>query len=292
MLREFEDYMRLELNRSRLTVEAYSRDISQFAAWLGGETFDPASATTADIRAWLGSMAREDSPVTLRRKAQSLRAFYRWLLRRGSITFNPAADIILAKAPKRLPEFVKEQEIEAIVKNGDISDFRSHRAHIAILMLYSTGLRQEELRTLTDADIDFSLREAKVTGKRSKQRVVPLPPELLDEIAEWQKVRDARYPSLPAPRPLLAGTNGAISKKTLYDIVRNALSGSSAMRKSPHVLRHTFATSMLNDGASLDAVKEFLGHSSLATTQIYTHLSFNELKKSYAASHPRAKTEC
>lgn len=135
MLREFEDYMRLELNRSRLTVEAYSRDISQFAAWLGGETFDPASATTADIRAWLGSMAREDSPVTLRRKAQSLRAFYRWLLRRGSITFNPAADIILAKAPKRLPEFVKEQEIEAIVKNGDISDFRSHRAHIAILML-------------------------------------------------------------------------------------------------------------------------------------------------------------
>ncbi len=305
MLREFENYLRLELNRSRHTVEAYSRDITRFVQWLSSPAKEtppavsgsverampaaPLSVTTADIRAWLGSLAPGESPLTLRRKAQSLRAYYRWLLKKGVISNNPAADLILAKAPKRLPEFVKEQEIEEIVGTYDPADFRSHRAHIVMLMLYSTGLRQEELRTLTDADIDFSLQEAKVTGKRAKQRVVPLPPQLLEEIARWQHARDARYPDLPSPRPLVCGPNGAISKKALYDIVKEALSSSSAMKKSPHVLRHTFATSMLNNGAALDSVKEFLGHSSLSTTQIYTHLSFNELKKSYSAAHPRAR---
>ena len=149
-------------------------------------------------------------------------------------------------------------------------------------------MRQEELRTLTDADIDFSLGEAKVTGKRAKQRVVPLPTELLGEIARWQKARDSRYPDLGSPKPLICGRNGLISKKTLYNIVNSSLASSSAMKKSPHVLRHTFATSMLNGGAALDSVKEFLGHSSLSTTQIYTHLSFNELKKAYNSAHPRA----
>lgn len=288
MFREFENYLLLELNRSRHTVEAYSRDLTQFAQWLSGGV---ENATTADIRAWLGSLAPGESPLTLRRKAQSLRAYYRWLLKRGEISHNPAADLILAKAPKRLPEFVKEQEIEEIVNSYDHSDFTSHRAHIVMLILYSTGLRQEELRTLTDADIDFSLREAKVTGKRAKQRVVPLPPELLEEIACWQKARDAKYPDLESPKPLICGRSGAISKKALYNIVNSSLASTSAMKKSPHVLRHTFATSMLNGGAALDSVKEFLGHSSLSTTQIYTHLSFNELKKSYSAAHPRAKRE-
>lgn len=287
MLREFENYLRLELNRSPHTVEAYSRDLTQFAQWLTGSVDN---ATTADIRAWLGSQARKDSAHTLRRKAQSLRAYYRWLLKRGGITHNPAADLTLAKAPKRLPEFVKEQEIEEIVNSYDHSDFSSHRAHIVMLILYSTGLRQEELRTLTDADIDFSLREAKVTGKRSKQRVVPLPSELLEEIACWQRARDAKYPDLESPKPLICGRNGAISKKALYNIVNSSLASTSAIKKSPHVLRHTFATSMLNGGAALDSVKEFLGHSSLSTTQIYTHLTFNELKKSYSAAHPRAKS--
>ncbi len=287
-----------ELNCSRHTVEAYCRDISQFIVWLGiskdktgqgtDTDFDPNTITTNDIRAWLGSLAKEDSALTLRRKAQSLRAFFRWLLQRGDISLNPATDLTLAKAPQRLPEFVKEQEIEEVIANFDISNFREHRARIILLMLYSTGLRQEELRTLTDADISFSLREAKVTGKRSKQRIVPLPSELLEEIATWQRARDIRYPSLSSPKPLIAGKSGAISKKTLYDIVKNALATTSAIRKSPHVLRHTFATAMLNDGASLDSVKEFLGHSSLSTTQIYTHLSFNELKKSYTAAHPRS----
>jgi len=289
LIKQFGDYMRLELNRSRHTVEAYTRDMSQFAGWLGG--LDVSSVTTTDMRAWLSSLAGKDSPITLRRKTQSLRAFFHWLLKRGIVRHNPAADITLAKAPKRLPEFVKEQEIEEIVSSYNPADFRQLRAHIVMLTLYSTGLRQEELRTLTDADISFSLREAKVTGKRSKQRVVPLPVPLLEEISRWQKVRDMHYPSLPDPKPLIAGPNGAISKRTLYNIVRSSLASSSAMRKSPHILRHTFATSMLNNGAALDSVKEFLGHASLSTTQIYTHLSFNELKRSYVAAHPRSNKD-
>lgn len=288
MIERFEEYMRLELNRSRHTIEAYLRDIRQFAEWLGGgDSFDASSVTTADIRAWLSSLASSDSPLTLRRKAQSLRAYFHWLLKIGAVTHNPAADVTLAKAPKRLPEFVKEQEMEDLLQQPDTHDFRHHRAYIIMLMLYSTGIRQDELIKLTDADIDFSLREAKVTGKRSKQRVVPLPTELMQEIARWQKLRDERYPDLESPKPLIAGANGAISKSSLYKIVKEQLSATSSGKKSPHVLRHTFATAMLNNGASLDSVREFLGHSSLSTTQIYTHLSFNELKKSYTA-HPRS----
>lgn len=291
-MRDFADYMLYELRRSRHTVEAYCRDIGQFRDWVctDGAEFRVADVTTADLRAWLGSLARHDSPLTLRRKAQSLRAYFRWLLARGEVSHNPAADLVLAKAPSRLPEFVKEREIEEIVGNYNASDFKECRTHIVMLMLYSTGLRQEELRTLTDADIDFSLREMKVTGKRNKQRIIPLPQPLLSEIAAWQQMRDAHYPSLPDPKPMIAGASGAVSKRTLYGIVHNALSASSALRKSPHVLRHTFATTMLNDGAALDSVKEFLGHSSLSTTQIYTHLSFNELKKSYSTAHPRARS--
>lgn len=293
MIERFSEYLRLELNRSPHTIEAYRRDILQFAAWLGADSaasFRPDTASTADMRAWLASIARSESPLTLRRKAQSLRAFYHWLLKRGAVSHNPAADLTLAKAPKRLPEFVKEQEIEDLVTVPRPTDFRSHRAYIILLILYSTGIRQDELLKLTDADVDFSLKEAKVTGKRSKQRVIPLPTALIDEIKAWQTVRDTEYPELADPKPLIAGPAGHLSKSALYKIVREQLSGTSSAKKSPHVLRHTFATTMLNNGASLDSVKEFLGHSSLSTTQIYTHLSFNELKKSYTKAHPRAKS--
>lgn len=290
----FIEYLSLELNRSKHTVEAYGRDITQFADWITtseADEFEPCSVTTSDLRAWLGELARASSPLTLRRKAQSIRAFFRWMLRIGEIRSNPAADLILAKAPKRLPEFVRETEIENIITK-EADDFSKKRSRFILLMLYSTGLRQEELRTITDDDIDFSLREVKVTGKRSKQRIIPLPDPLLAKIKEWQQLRDSRYPdTIPhrKQKPLIAGPHGFLSKKTLYDIVHSALGESSTSRKSPHVLRHTFATTMLNNGADLDSVREFLGHSSLATTQIYTHLSFAELKRTYRQAHPRSE---
>lgn len=293
LLKDFANYLQLELNRSPHTVEAYLRDIRMFASWIAGspEEFDPVTVTTGDIRAWLGEQGETDTPRTIRRKTQSLRALYQWLMRRNLINSNPAAAIVLAKTSAHLPEFVIESEIEDAIRNYHPESFRECRTHIVLLLFYTLGLRQEELRTLTDDNVDMSLMEIKVTGKRNKQRILPIPEALAAEIRHWQQIRDAHLPDLPTPRPLIAGTSGFISKATLYNIVNKGLTTISAHKKSPHVLRHTFATSMLNHGASLDSVKEFLGHTSLSTTQIYTHLSFAELRDAYNASHPRSRDE-
>ncbi len=290
---KFDQYLRLELNRSLNTTEAYRRDLTEFASWITNnriDTFNPIDVTTSDMRAWLASSASKLSHLTLRRKAQSLRAFYRWLHLCGKINTNPAADLQLAKAPKHLPTFIKETEIEELLNElQSRQDFASIRARMILLLLYSTGIRQEELRTLTDYDIDYSLGEMRVTGKRNKQRVIPLPIELMNEIQEWQSTRDAHNQSSSEIKALFPGEHGFISRATLYRIVNLGLASTSSSKKSPHVLRHTFATAMLNNGAALDSVKEFLGHTSLSTTQIYTHLSFAELNRTYRAAHPRAK---
>lgn len=291
---DFLAYLESEQRGSSHTVEAYGRDLGQFAEWLCGPDisgFDAASVRLGDVRAWIGSLADEGRAVTtLRRKAQSLRAFFKWGMRRGLFDANPAADLVLAKKRKPLPNFIKEAELEDILEErGD--GFAAERSHIVISMLYSLGLRQAELLALDDDDIDFAAGEIRVTGKRAKQRVVPMPGELAEEIRRWQQVRDARYPGSDRSRPLLKGPHGRISKEKLYNIVRESLAPASAGRKSPHTLRHSFATAMVNHGADLDAVREMLGHASLATTQIYTHLSFNELLTSYKGAHPRTKAD-
>lgn len=296
---EFISYLSYELNRSANTVEAYLRDIRQFEEWVTAkkpENFDPTSVTTSDIRAWLGSIAGKESPTTLRRKTQSLRAFFRWMLKRGTIRNNPAADVILAKKGKHLPEFVRESEMESLMEKSNdpesaSSDLKSFRNHLILSILYSTGIRQAELLGLKDSDISFSAGEAKVTGKRNKQRIIPLPEPLLKEIRQWQEMRNDHYPHLPRPVPLFPGERGTLSKMQLYRIVHDALEATSSAKRSPHVLRHTFATSMLNHGANLDTVKEMLGHASLTTTEIYTHLTFEQLKKNYDNAHPRSTTK-
>lgn len=297
-LDEFVIYLRHELNRSRHTVEAYRRDILQFAVWLGSSEspeIDFPSVTTADIRAWLSELALAETSSSIRRKTQSLRAFFRWMVKSGEIHRNPAAGMLLAKKARPLPEFVDETEMEHLLEakpeNAPLTDheiYLSARNHLIVNLLYSTGMRQAELLGLTDADIDVSAGEAKVTGKRDKQRIIPLPGPLIEEIRAWQDMRDRRHPDLPEPRPIITGADGALGKMQLYRVVRQALADTNSPVKSPHVLRHSFATAMLNDGANLDVVKEMLGHSSLATTEIYTHLSFEQLKKNYAGAHPRS----
>ena len=297
MIEKFRSYLSNELNRSPLTIEAYLRDINQFSVWISGDLksdFHPQSVTTSDIRAWLGELAEKENAVTLRRKTQSLRAFFRWLVRQGLMTSNPAADVTLAKKKKLLPEFIRETEMEKLLDTPPANDYTSIRDHLILTILYSTGIRQAELLGLKDSDISFSSAEAKVTGKRNKQRIVPLPPALITQIREWQKIRNERFPDLPVPSSLFPGTKGSLSKMQLYRIVNKGLSTTSSAAKSPHVLRHTFATSMLNHGANLDTVKEMLGHASLSTTEIYTHLTFEQLKKNYVSAHPRSRqsTQC
>lgn len=287
---DFLSWLEVERRGSAHTVEAYGRDLRQFSDWLcaDGSPFDAGSVTVSDVRTWMGALASEGlKAVTLRRKVQSVRAFYNWAMKTGRLERNPAADVTLPKKRRKLPDIIREKDMEEVL-DAEPSGFRAQRAHLVLSMLYSLGLRQAELLGLDDDDIDLRAGELKVTGKRAKQRVLPVPPQLCDEIARWQEARDARFPDSPRPHPLLAGPHGRISKQALYETVRHALAGVPTGRRSPHTLRHTFATAMVGHGADLDAVREMLGHASLATTQIYTHLSISELMAGYSHAHPRA----
>lgn len=293
MLSDFLQYLELELNRSHLTVVAYGRDLTEMARFLGkdSELSDAADITTADLRGWIASMAREGlSPRSLRRKTQAARAFFRWIQKNGAISINPAAEVQLAKIGRKLPEFVRAHEMEEILDNpingGDPA--LNIRNKLIINILYSCGIRRDELVKITDADVDFHQKEIRVHGKRDKTRVIPVADQLLAEIKEWQVVRDSLY-SFPSPAPLICSKRGKLSGRAIYEIVHNLLLSSGATHKSPHSLRHTFATSLLNNGAEINSVKELLGHASLQSTQIYTHLSFSDLRKAYDGAHPRSK---
>lgn len=292
----FVSYMRYELNRSPLTVDAYQRDLRQFFDFLASDDTRDIylqTVTAADIRAWLGKLGRNGATAaSLRRKTQSLRAFFHFLCKREIIKANPASEIILAKLPKPLPHFIREQEMESLLDN-DINDINGnadpHRQleHLLLHLLYATGIRRAEAISLTDADISLTRREIRVFGKRRKERVIPIADQLVDEIRRWQQARDAAWPDLVKPAPLLTIGHDRISEATVGRIISRALAATTTDRKSPHTLRHTFATAMLNGGADLDSVRQMLGHASGATTQIYTHLTIGDLKREYSMSHPR-----
>lgn len=293
MISNFLKYLELELNRSKLTADAYGRDLREFAEFLGKDEDmpDADTITTTDVRAWLADMARHGlSPRSLRRKTQAARAFFRWIQKQGFISNNPASEVQLAKIGRKLPEFVRPQEMEELLDNpvlgGDPA--LNIRNKLIIDILYSCGIRRDELSKITDADIDFHQKEIRVHGKRDKTRIIPVADQLLNEIKEWQTVRDSLY-SLPSPAPLICSKRGKLTGRTIYDIVHKLLLGTGATHKSPHSLRHTFATSLLNNGAEINSVKELLGHSSLQSTQIYTHLTFSDIRKAYDEAHPRSK---
>lgn len=301
LIGRFEEYLLYELNRSRLTAEAYLCDLSQFSRFLAGlhKSTDAdsslANASTNEIRNWLGSLAAGgDQPRTVRRKTQSLRTFYRFLLKRKLAKANPATDIILAKTDRPLPQFVREDEMERILeKPQEPEGFLATRDRLIITLLYTTGMRRAEIISLRDTDVDLGAMQLKVTGKRNKQRMMPFGEDTAAELAAYLSSRDSEPEEATGPgrvAGLLFTHHGRpMTAKRLTDIVKEGLSGTSVAKKSPHVLRHTFATTLLNHGAEINSVKELLGHSSIATTQIYTHLSFAELRKNYTTAHPREK---
>ncbi len=232
MLKNFIEYIELELNRSHLTSEAYERDLKEMAAFLGkdDDLSDPADISTADIRAWIASMSREGlSPRSLRRKTQAARAFFRWLQKQGAIPKNPATEVQLAKIGRKLPEFVREQEMEEILDNpingGDPA--LNMRNKLIVNILYSCGIRRDELAKITDADIDFHQKEIRVHGKRDKTRIIPVADELLAEIKEWQTVRDGLY-SFTTPAPLICSKRGKLTGRAIYDIVHKILMSTGA----------------------------------------------------------------
>lgn len=294
MGKEIDNYLqfiRLEKNLSPHTVVAYRCDLEQWEQFLTGgkEALDVKSVTTGDIRAWMLHLNKQgDSARTMRRKVQAVRSFYKWLMKQGMASDSPAAAVELARIPKRLPQLVRTSSMNELLNQEiDETDFVQVRNRLIVMMLYETGMRRAELLDLLDRNVDTASGELKVHGKRDKDRIIPFGTELAQAIDSYRLLRDE----------LVRGCEHFFVKEDgcplypmlVYRIVHRALQEVGVTSKrSPHVLRHSFATAMLNDGAAINSVKELLGHESLATTQIYTHVTFSELKNNYKLAHPRA----
>ena len=288
----FLDYLRYERNYSEKTVLAYGEDISQLREFAQEEIgdFNPAEVTPELIREWIVSlMDKGYASTSVNRKLSSLRSFYKFLLKKKVVLVDPLRKITGPKNKKPLPSFLKENEMNRLLDDTDFGEgFEGCRDHLIIEMLYATGIRLSELIGLDDKDVDFSASLLKVTGKRNKQRLIPFGDELKEGMLEYVNVRNEQV--LESGGAFFVRKNGErLYKNLVYNLVKRNLSKVVTLKKrSPHVLRHTFATTMLNNEAELGAVKELLGHSSLATTEIYTHTTFEELKKVYKQAHPRA----
>lgn len=288
----FLDYLRYERNYSEKTVLAYGEDISQLREFAqeGNGDFDPAEVTPELIREWIVSlMDKGYTSTSVNRKLSSLRSFYKFLLKKRVVLVDPLRKITGPKNKKPLPSFLKENEMNKLLDDTDFGEgFEGCRDHLIIEMFYATGMRLSELIGLDDKDIDFSASLLKVTGKRNKQRLIPFGDELKESMLGYVNVRNGQVSE--SGGAFFVRKNGErLYKNLVYNLVKRNLSKVVTLKKrSPHVLRHTFATMMLNNEAELGAVKELLGHSSLATTEIYTHTTFEELKKVYKQAHPRA----
>jgi integrase/recombinase XerC len=289
----FLQYLKIEKRYSPLTVRSYLNDLEQFNNHLRlqdlpGKCEDIVSH---DVRSWIVSLIQDGySPVSIHRKISSLRVFYRYLRKEGLVTNDPLEKVVLPKMKKRLPVFVEESSLDKLLDNHDFGeDFDGIRNRTIIEMLYLTGIRRAELTGLRDIDVDISGASVKVTGKRNKQRIIPLLKKFTERLEEYIKVRNDKFPGQKAEWFFVGNKGNKLYDKFVYNTVRKYLSMVTTIEKrSPHVLRHTFATHMLNNGADLNSIKEFLGHANLSATQIYTHNSFEKLKRIYKQAHPRA----
>lgn len=296
LINDYITYLRCERQMSPHTVVSYSSDLQQwvdFATNGHPQDFNPFDATTNDIRQWIAHLSMSGvSARSIHRKASSLNSFYKYLIKRKLTQTNPAAALVLAKLSKKLPSVIPQEQTNALLdKPIDRDDFTQVRDHLIINMLYQTGIRASELLGLLDAQVSLSSASIKVLGKRNKERIIPIGEALMEEIILYRKLRDKACVKTNGNIIcfFVKSTGVGLEYGTLYRIVHDALQGNvTSDRKSPHVLRHSFATDMLNNGADLNSVKSLLGHQSLETTQIYTHISFSELKHNYELAHPRA----
>ena len=295
LIDDFLNYLRYERNYSNYTIGAYSKDLDQFQRYVREHregVFDPGEIDSDFVRSWIVSLMDEKlSPVSVNRKLSSLKSFFKFLMKRGIVSANPLRLVTGPKTKKPLPTFVKEKDMEELLDgDGFDEDFEGVRDRLILEMLYDTGVRRSELVGLQDTDIDYDAMLIRVTGKRNKQRLIPFAERLKNLMLAYTEVRNREVDA--GCGWFFVRKNGEqLSTGILYTIVKKRLSDIPTLAKcSPHVLRHSFATSMLNNGAELNAVKELLGHSSLASTSIYTHTTFEELKKVYHA-HPRAQKE-
>lgn len=293
MIESFLQYLQYEKSYSSHTVSSYHTDLLQLQQFLAnnGHEFDPQTIDSETIRSWL--MELRDSGLsarTVNRKLSTLKTFYHFLFKQGLASKDPTAKISSQKKTKKIPSFFSEKDLDAAFANTEnLSNFEACRNQTIIETFYQTGIRLSELINLKDTDIDFHRNSIRVFGKRSKERIVPFGESLKDTlqtyIAQRNKETERTTPYL------YVRTNGdKLYPKLVYRIVHETMSAVSTQSKcSPHVLRHTFATTLLNHGADINAVKKLLGHANLAATEVYTHTTFEQLQHIYEQAHPRAK---
>lgn len=290
---QFLNYLRYERNRSPLTVQWYEESLRDFETYIQ-EVDDCLSLLTVDadlIRGWMElQMDEGKKPATVNRGLSAVRTFYRYALSRQLVEKDPACGITGPKKPKPLPQFVREAEMDRLFdENLDGDKYNNVRARTILLLFYEAGLRRSELTGLNDVDIDFGSRQLKVTGKRNKQRIIPFGQELADALNQYLEARREQFGLRENSALFLSDKGERMTGSQVYLIVHRYLTLVTSLKKrSPHVLRHTFATAMLNNGAGLESIKKLLGHESVDTTEIYAHTTFEQLKRIYKEAHPRA----
>lgn len=295
-LKAFIDYIKYEKRFSKHTITAYRNDICQFSDYIE-ETFEVLNEKEVSrqmIRSWIAALVEnKQAAKTIKRKISALKSYYKFLLKNGKVLQNPLQHIITPKIEKKLPVFVEEEKMKTLFDLDVFSeDFFGQRDRFVVECLYQTGMRLSEIIQIKEKDVDFNRQEVKVLGKRNKERIIPLTKHFLDFVEYYMKIKNNyfRERDIQNTEYLLVTNQGLKAyPKLIYRITNKYIEKVSTLsKKSPHVLRHTFATHLLNNGADINAIKEILGHANLSATQVYTHTTIDKLKHIYEQAHPRA----
>jgi integrase/recombinase XerC len=291
-LERFQQYIKYERRFSSHTVRAYTDDLAAFFGFISVQ-FDvhkPEAVTPAMVRSWMAGLSLSKiQPRSINRKLSSLNAFFRYGLTIGELKKNPVKSIPVLKIKKRLPAYIEKDKMERLLTEMEFSDdFSGRLEYLIINLLYQTGMRVSELVGLKESHLDLPRGQIKVLGKGSKERIIPVHRALVDLMRAYLVDKQARFPAISNPFLLLTEKGKSPTTRQVYDVVKRNLGlVTTAERRGPHVLRHSFATHLTGNGAELNAVKELLGHASLAATQVYTHNSIERLRDIHRKAHPK-----
>jgi integrase/recombinase XerC len=287
----FIEYLRFEKRYSKHTILSYENDLNQYLDFAQNTGIHDEIPDAKTIRMWI--VEQMETGITARsihRKMSTLRSFCKYLMQQGHLRSNPLDKVIKPRLKKRLPEFIEEERINSFLDKFEFgNDYTGARNRLIIELLYQTGIRRAELIALKTDSFQPYKNQVRVFGKRNKERIIPVLPSLAELITSYTEKRNKEFPEVEYENLLLTERGKPVYDKLIYRVVRNFLSMITTKdKKSPHILRHTFATHLLNKGADLNAIKELLGHANLSATQVYTHNSFENLRNSYNKAHPRA----
>ena len=291
-IQSFLSYIEYERRYSKHTIESYRNDLEQFGLYLKSEyqKEDMELASHLEIRSWIVQMMeKEITPRSINRKLSTLKSFFKFLMRKGVVKKSPLAKVLAPKTSKRLPVFVEKSGIERLLTDTEFPEgFEGARDKMILDLFYGTGMRRSELNNLKESDIDSYNAQIKVLGKGNKERIIPIQPQLRTALKEYVDLKNQSIAS-PSIYLFVNREGKLLNPSNIYQIVKKYLNLITTIdKKSPHVLRHTFATHLMNNGADINAVKELLGHASLAATQVYTHNTIDKLKNIYKQAHPKA----